>query len=476
MYLNTLKMIGMLTGGLGIVLGLLTVFGNSGELNLKKELQDDPPNIIVFIADDASVRDFGAYGNKAIQTPNIDQLAEGGLLFENAFLTTPQCSPSRISVLTSLYPHSTGAEDLHMPLPDGKKILPGYLNDIGYFSGHMMKTHYGPNADAQFDWYSENLSEDFPAFLNEASEDPFFLWVGFSDPHRGYGSAPEVHSPRDVIVPPTLVDDEATRRDLALYYDEIARMDGQIGQFMEELNNRGLTENTLVVFFSDNGAPFPREKGTLYDAGIQTPLIFHWPGEINTGLRYSGLSSIIDLTPTLMDIAGLNIPDTMQGESIKPILNDTTYPGREAVFSERNWHDSDEHMRSMRTNRYKLIRNEAYTHLPHGTPADLGGSPSFRSLYQLKQEGELNHAQSRLFQVPRPRVELYDLEKDPWEVNNVAAHPYYWQIARELSAQLDDWMEETGDFPPHMRVRDDHTDRVTGVWFSNEIPPMRNVD
>jgi len=476
MYLSSPKLLGIIFTGISMMLGLMINISHTGDQNSKLELQEEPPNIIVFVADDASVRDFGAYGNEVIKTPNIDQLADRGLLFENAFLTTPQCSPSRISVLTSLYPHSTGAEDLHMPLPDGMKILPGYLHEAGYFSGHMLKTHYGPHADAQFDWYSENLSEDFPVFLDEASDDPFFLWVGFTDPHRDYGDAPRVHDSENVIVPPYLVDDEETRADLALYYDEIARMDGQIGRFMEELDRRNIVENTLVVFFSDNGAPFPREKGTLYDAGIQTPLIFHWPKEINEGLQYNGLTSILDLTPTLMDIAGLSVPDKMQGKSIKPVLNDTSYPGREAVFSERNWHDSDEHMRSMRTERYKVIRNEAYTNLPHGTPADIGGSPSFRSLYQLKQEGDLNQAQSRLFQVPRPRVELYDLEKDPWEVNNVAAHPDYWQIARELSAQLDDWMEETGDFPPHMRVRDDHTDRVTGVWFSNEIPPMRNVD
>lgn len=438
--------------------------------------QEPLPNIIIFVADDASWRDSGIYGNQIIQTPNIDALGEGGLLFENAFLTTPQCSPSRTSILTSLYPHATGAEDLHMPLPESIKILPGYLSEINYFTGHMLKTHYGPNADAQFDWYSENLSEDFSRFLDEASGHSFFLWVGFSDPHRPYGEAPEVHSPEDVIVPTYLVDNYETRKDLASYYDEISRMDGQIGLFLDELEKRNIKENTLVIYFSDNGAPFPREKGTLYDSGIKTPLIFNWPANIEAGLRYDGLTSIIDLTPTLLDIAGIEISEKMQGNSIRPVLSDTNHPGREAVFSERNWHDADEHMRSIRTTRYKLIRNEAYTELPHGTPADIGGSPSFRSLIDVKNRGQLSFVQSRLFQVPRPRVELYDLQKDPWEVNNVAAHPDYWQLARELAAQLDEWMEKTGDFPPYKRIRDDHTDRLTGVWFSDEIPEMRNID
>lgn len=467
------KYIGSILLGFFILPGLLLTAFDNGSENVQ---QESSPNILIFAADDAGWRDSGAYGNEVIQTPNIDALAEGGLLFDNAFLTTPQCSPSRISVLTSLYPHATGAEDLHMPLPEGIKTLPGYLSESGYYTGHMLKTHYGPNADAQFDWYSKNLSEDFPAFLDEASGHPFFLWVGFSDPHRPYGGAPEIHSPEDVIVPPYLVDNVETRKDLARYYDEISRMDGQIGRFFEELEKRNLSENTLVIYFSDNGAPFPREKGTLYDSGIKTPLIFHWPAGIEAGLRYAGLSSIIDLTPTLLDITGIEVPDNMQGESIRPVLSDTSRPGREAVFSERNWHDADEHIRSMRTGRYKLIRNEAYTELPHGTPADIGGSSSFRSLIELKNRDQLSHAQSRLFQVPRPRVELYDLQKDPWEINNVAAHPDYWQLARELSAQLDNWMEKTDDFPPYMRVRDDHTDRLTGVWFSDEIPEMRNVD
>ena len=450
----------------------------SCESTHSNEVEIDPslPNIIIFVADDASWRDHGAYGNEVIQTPNIDLLAEGGLLFENAFLTTPQCSPSRISVLTSLQPHATGAEDLHMPLPDGMTILPGYLSQKNYFNGHMQKTHYGPNADNQFDWYSPDLSEDFPEFLDEAGEAPFFLWVGFTDPHRPYGTAPEVHDPADVIVPPYHVDDEPTRIDIAQYYDAITRMDGQIGAFMAEIERRGIQENTLVVYFSDNGAAFPREKGTLYDAGIQTPLIFYWPGKIDEGVRYDGLSTILDLTPTILELTGISIPDTMQGESILNTLTDQSEPGREYIFAQRNWHDADEHMRSLRTERYKLIRNDAYTELPHGTPADIGGSLTFRSLIQKRDNGELNEYQARLFDVPRPRIELYDIHEDPWEINNVAAHPDYWELARELSAVLDQWMEETGDFSPHVRVRDDHTDRLTGVWFSDKIPPMRYPD
>lgn len=446
----------------------------STEIQAQSSVSENSPNILIFVADDAGWRDSGAYGNETIQTPNIDKLAMGGLLFEQAFLTTAQCSPSRISILTGLYPHATGAEDLHMPLPEGTRIVPGYLSDAGYFTGHMRKTHYGPHANAQFDWYSEELSKEFPEFLDAASQQPFFLWVGFRDPHRSYGEAPKIHDPKDVFVPPYLADTPETRADLAQYYDEISRMDGQIGRFMAELDRREERDNTLVIFLSDNGAPFPRAKGTVYDAGVRTPLIFYWPDQIKKGSRHNGLTSVIDLAPTLLDLAGQPVPEQMQGASILPVLDGQTIPAREYVFSERNWHDCDEHIRSLRTERYRLVRN-AYIELPHGTPADIGGSPSFRSLYELKEEGNLTPAQSRLFEVPRPRIELYDLKEDPWEVDNLAAHPDYWEKARELARVLDQWIEDTGDFPPYIRIRDDHTDRMTGVWFSKEIPPMRNL-
>lgn len=435
-----------------------------------------PPNILVFVADDAGWQDFGAYGSEVVQTPAIDSLARAGLLVERAFLTTPQCSPSRISILTGRYPHATGAEDLHMPLPEGRRILPAHLSEAGYFTGHLRKTHYGPHADAQFDWYSEDL-RDIGAFIEESGERPFFLWVGFEDPHRPYDEAPVAparHEAAEVQVPPHLADTPETRADLVRYYDEIARMDANIGRMLAELRQRGRADDTLVLFLSDNGAPFPRAKGSLYDAGIRTPLIAVWPGVIEPGTRTDALTSVIDLAPTLLDVAGLAPSEEMQGRSLRALFEDPpAYAGREYVFSERNWHDTDEHMRSVRTPRYKLIRN-AYIELPFGHPADVSSSPSWYSLKRLHEQGALSEAQRAIFRAPRPAIELYDLDEDPWELNNLAGQADHAQTAYDLSRVLAAWMEETGDFPPTARLRQDHTDRVTGVWFSPEIPPMRN--
>lgn len=435
------------------------------------------PNILVFVADDAGWRDFGTYGNKAIRTPNIDQLAANGLKFEQAFLTTPQCSPSRISILTGKYPHSTGAEDLHMPLPKDETIVPTYLQKAGYYTGHMRKTHYGPHGNEQFQWYSEDLSSAFPQFLDKRDEQPFFLWVGFKDPHRPYqqNTIDRPHDPANVAVPPYLIDNQETRKDLARYYDEISRMDDQIGRFVEELERRGLRENTLIVFLSDNGQPFPRAKGSLYDEGTRTPLIFTWPKKISAGATYNGLTSVVDLAPTFLEVAGLAPQDDMQGQSILATLLDPTGPGREYVYSERNWHDTDAHIRSLRTKRYKLIRN-GYPHRAFPMPADLGNSPSWFSLLDKKQKEALTHAQSRLFENPRPTVELYDLNNDPWEVHNLADDPEHRKTAMKLARRLDQWINNTGDFPPTQRRRADHTDRVTGMRYRFDVPPMRNAD
>jgi arylsulfatase A-like enzyme len=438
------------------------------------------PSVIVLVADDLGWRDTGVYGNQFIRTPNIDQLARSGLRVAYAFGTAPQCSPSRISMLTGKYPHATGAEDLHMPLPDSERTLPSYLQAQGYFTGMMAKTHIGPAGERQFQWYSPETSTALPAFLDSAGTRPFFLWVGFHDPHRPYkrGVIPRPHSPARVVVPPYLADTPETRADLALYYDATARMDDEIGRMLDELKRRRLRDKTLVVFLSDNGAPFPREKGTLYDSGTRTPLILSWPGVTRAGSVFDlGLVSTVDLAPTILELAGVTPPGTMQGRSFRSLLSDPdSYAGRTYGYSERNWHDCDEHQRAVRTTRFKLIRTDAYTELPLCTAADIGASPSFLALRARAKAHQLTPAQQRLFEAPRARIELYDLDADPWELRNVADDPRYAKEVRELAAVLQDWIEQSGDFPAAYRVRDDNTDRITGVPFTTKIPPMRNPD
>jgi len=430
------------------------------------------PNILVLLADDVDWRDFGCFGNEGVHTPNIDALARNGLLFRRAFLTAPQCSPTRISILSGKYPHATGAEDLSTPLPEGQVFVSTYLQRKGYFTGLFRKKHFGPNGDKQFEWYSPRL-EAFGKFLDACGDRPFFGWVGFRDAHRGYqkGAFDPPHDPARVKVPPYLADTQGTREDLAMYYDEIARMDGNIGRFVSELKRRRLYEHTLIIFLGDNGMPFPRAKGTLYDAGVGTPLVMCWPGVIEPGGVYDDLVSVVDFAPTWLELAGIDKPADMQGDSLLDIIKDPSRPGRQYVFSERNWHDCDEHMRSVRGRRFKLIRN-AYLDVPFGTPADVAASPSWQDLYGLKGQNKLTAEQLLLFRVPRPRTELYDVQADPWELHNLAGQREYANIVRELNSVLDRWIAKTGDFPPHRRRRGDTTHRNTGVRFMKEIPPL----
>ena len=439
--------------------------------------QPTTPNVIVFIADDAGWRDFGCYGNPAIRTPTIDRLAREGMRFDQVFLTTPQCSPTRTSLLTGQYAHTLRTEDLHTPLAEGQTILPTHLKEAGYYTGLIGKTHIGPTAEAQFDFLepikqSEPQPDDFKSLLTEAADKPFFVWYAFSDPHRGYQSntIDEPHDPAEVVVPPYLVDNQETRQDLAMYYDEIGRLDQNVARVLQMLEEAGKSSNTVIFFLSDNGKPFTRAKGTLYDAGIRTPLIVRWPEQVKARSTYGGLLSAVHLAPTIMDLAGVEADTAMVGRSLVPILTQRATLADQFVFSERNWHDADEHMRSVRSDSFKLIKN-AYIEWPHGTAADLAGSPSHQALMQGKQQGTLTEAQKLIFQVPRPMIEFYNVKEDPWELNNLAYDVRYRPMIQQYYTVLRAWQEETNDFPPHLRRRYDHTDRVTGTIFSKDWYP-----
>jgi N-sulfoglucosamine sulfohydrolase len=185
----------------------------------------------------------------------------------------------------------------------------------------------------------------------------------------------------------------------------------------------------------------------------------------------------VDLMPTLLELAGVRRSESVQGRSFRELLAaPDSYTGREHVFSERNWHDCDEHQRAVRTARFKLVRTDAYTGLPLCSAADIGGSPSFLALRARARAGRLTAAQRRLFEAPRARLELYDLATDPWELTNVADDPAYAGRVRALAAVLQEWIEGSDDFPAAYRVRDDNTDRVSGVLFNTKIPPLRDPE
>jgi N-sulfoglucosamine sulfohydrolase len=419
-------------------------------------VQQARPNIVVFVSDDASV-DIGCYGVN-ILTPTLDSLATEGVRFEKAYLTAPQSSPSRSGIISGQFAHTINTEDLMDYMDNTVTILPTYLRQVGYKTACMLKLHWGEHATNQFDatisgGYNKDGSglwpttvPNFGSFIDSAGDNPFFIWVGFIDPHRGYirDACPQVNSVENVHVPPYLVDNDTTRRDLADYYDEISRSDNDIKAMIQEVRKRGKLDNTIFIYFSDNGFPFPRGKGSLYDAGIRTPLIISGKGVPKDKVHNNGLISLIDFAPTIMDLAGIETkPQQMYGESFKSIIQDPTKRGRESVFSERNWHGgAQEYIRSVRTEQYKYIWN-GRPELAFVSPGEVVKSPSFDELKKGLNAGSLTPAQSLIFASPRPEVEIYDVIADPYELNNIATEVP--EVAEQLRQLLNTWQLETND-------------------------------
>ncbi|HEY5311953.1 MAG TPA: sulfatase/phosphatase domain-containing protein, partial [Pirellulales bacterium] len=218
--------------------------------------------------------------------------------------------------------------------------------------------------------------------------------------------------------------------------------------------------NTLVLFLSDNGAPFPRCKTTLYDSGIGTPFIIRWPRQVLPERTSVSLVSSIDIAPTVLELAGVARSPTLQGVSLVPLLTDPAARVRSSIMAEHNWHDYSSYDRAVRTDHFKYIRN-GYLDLPLTPPADAVGSPTFQAMRRLLAEGRLTPAQRVCFQTPRPAEELYDLRVDPQEMHNVAAEAEYAGELTKLRKLLDEWRQQTHDRMPQVRTPDEF-DRQTG--------------
>lgn len=434
------------------------------------------PNIVVIIADDLGCDDIAPYHMAAARTPNLARLAREGMRFDRAFLTCSSCSPSRSSLITARYPHATGACELHQPLPADQVTFVERLRESGYWTAAAGKWHLGPHPKKRFDLVVEaaaplpaDVPRDgsgcehwLPTLDRRPADKPFFLWLAAFDPHRDYanGAVSPPHRPEDVAVPPFYPDTPAVRRDLALYYDEIARLDGYVGRLLDALSARGLVENTLVLFMTDNGRPFPRSKTTVYDSGIRTPLIIRWPAGIAPGTACGALVSSVDIGPTLVELAGAESSTSFQGRSFVRLLSDPSGSIRPAVFAEHNWHDFTARERAVRDPRYKLIVNER-PDLPGTPPADAVRGDTFQEMRRLRDEGGLTAGQGSVFVTPRPREELYDLETDPHELVNLAGDPRHEPALHRLREELATWSRETGDAAPQTLTPDKY-DRETG--------------
>jgi N-sulfoglucosamine sulfohydrolase len=431
--------------------------------------QTAPKNVVLIIADDLGL-DLGCYGNKVIRTPHLDALAKKGVRFTRAYATTASCSPSRASLLTGLYTHQSGQYGLqHAPHSQEAhphvQSLANLLRAAGYFTGIIGKVHVGPAQAYNFHAVLTKIpkggarnvagmAQQARDFLREANKRPFFLVYGFVDPHRskeGFGNElfpkdpDEVrYDPKKVLVPPHLPDRPEVRLELAEYYQSVTRMDRGVGLLQEELREAGRLEDTLIIFVSDNGIPFPGAKTTLYAAGVHLPLIVAGPG-VPGGRSNNALVSWVDIAPTVLDWAKAKGPAyRLPGRSFLPILGEENPKGWDTVFGSHQFHEITMYypMRSLTTRTHKYILNLAPSQ-PFPFPSDLWASATWQGI--RKRGDKIMGGRDVATFLQRPKEELYDLTKDPHELRNVAADPAYGEVLADLRRRLRAWQNETGD-------------------------------
>lgn len=426
--------------------------------------QTQTPNIVLFIADDVSWDDFGCYGNEQVETPNIDRLAENGLKFTNFYLTASSCSPSRNSIITGRYPHNTGAAELHTEPPIDMLSFPELLRKNNYYSVQAGKFHMGEYAKRGFDIVYEKLAENgdggeamWVKSISERPKDkPFFMWFAAYDAHREWGpnEFSGTHVPDELVPPFYLNNGAGTRSDLGKYYDEIKRFDYYIGEVTKELAAQNVLDNTMIIVMSDNGRPFPHSKTRVNDRGMKTPFIIHWPNAVkDKGNICTSLVSAVDIAPTIMTLAGIDAPEQFQGYGFEKLITEPGSKFRNYVFAEHNWHDYEAHERMVRNEDFMYILNSRPL-FPQMGPADAIGSPSFKELEALKDNGKLTAVQADVFMVPRPNEELYDCQRDTLQLLNVSSVPEYEAPLQDLRGVLSKWMRETGDDVPANLTKD----------------------
>lgn len=433
----------------------------------------DKPNILFAFADDWGWPYAGAYGDRTVKTPAFDRVANEGVLFTHAFVSSPSCTPCRGSLLTGQHFWRLGhGANLHSILPAEIPVYPELLSRADYFVGHTRKG-WGPGrTDERKQNPAGPTFKNFEQFLKQRPDDkPFCFWFGSSDPHRGYN--PQLRKemgidPDGVQVPPFFPDAHPVREDIADYYAEVQRFDSDVAGLIEKLEQIGELHNTIVVVSGDHNMPFPRCKTNLYDSGVRVPLAIRWPGKITPGRRVNDLVSLVDLAPTFLDIAGAPVPGQMTGRSLMNILTSQEEglvdKRRDCVFFGRERHCPCQEkpisggypMRAVRTHEYLYIRNFLPERWPAGTPyyqqayrenAWLGDCDNGPTKYYM-WANRFDPAVKPLYDLAfarRAGEELYDLKKDPYQMNNVAGEPDYMQIRAELSRKLIDELRRTKD-------------------------------
>lgn len=422
------------------------------------------PNILWLTSED-NCPFLGCYGDEFATTPNLDKLASEGFLYTHAYANAPVCAPARNTIITGIYATSGGNEHMRSNYFKSEiiKTYPEFLREGGYYCTNNVKTDYNTQSiDPQLIW--DECSRD-AHYKNRNPGQPFFAVFNTTISHESsiHDSIPDEklrHNPEEVPIPPYHPATQAIKHDWAQYYDKVEDMDAWVGEKLRELEESGLAESTIVFYYGDNGGVLPRSKRYVYETGTRVPLIIRIPEKFKhlfpakkSGSKINRLVSFVDLAPTLLSIAGINIPDYYQGNAF---LGSQKTEDPEYAFMFRGRMDERYDMsRAVRDSKYRYIRN----YMPHRIYAQhleyLWRAPSTRSWEQAYLSGNCNETQS-VFWNSKPAEELYDTENDPWEVNNLATDPAYVDIVNRMRTANREWMtrvKDAGFIPEADRVR-----------------------
>jgi len=422
------------------------------------------PNILWIVSEDNSPF-AGAYGDDFANTPNMDKLASEGFLYTHVHANAPVCAPARNTIITGVYANSNGNQHMRSSYEVSEiiRFFPLYLREAGYYATNNAKEDYNIATHQTRQIWDESSRQAH--YINREPGQPFFAVFNsnLSHEHKIHTRIPDEelrYDPQEVPLPPYHPDTPDIRRDWAEYYDHIETMDAWIGDMLRELEESGEADNTIVFYYGDHGGVLPRSKRYVYETGTHVPFIVRipekykdlWPAE-EPGSEVNRLISFVDLAPTLLSIAGISVPDFMQGE---PFLGDQKTPDPEYVFMFRGRMDERYDMsRAVRDQQYRYIRN----YMPYriyGQRLDyLWRAASVRSWEETCMKGECNEVQNKFWNT-KPAEELYDTENDPWEVNNLADDPAMQEVLERMRDANEEWINNIRDsgFIPEAELSD----------------------
>lgn len=478
---------------LGSIVGI-TMHGCTGNQEATKESSTtcESPNIIWFMAEDMSL-DLECYGTKGLQTPNLNRLANEGTRYTNCYCTSPICSPSRSAMMTGVHQNIINAQHhrsyRNSPLPTLYKPITYFLRNAGYtcILGDSLVFDGGTKIDCNFKtselgpWDGIRNFGLFDKELGfELEDQPFFAQISLKITHRGdwwseiRAQSPDPVNPDSIFLPPYMANDSIIKLDWARYLDQVEAMDREVGLILEKLEKLGIINNTLIIFIADNGISNIRGKGYLNDPGLHVPLIIRCPGRVPRGAVSDRLISTLDLSASIINIAGIELPEYI---SAIPFIGLNNAPERKYIYSSRDlWDEVPDQSRSVTTKEYRYIK-----HYMTNVPFDAHQAylefyrPAVHISRKLLRENKLSREQALFFQSYKPAEELYDKLNDPYELKNLATNPDYKNVLAEMRKYLEDWQlryEDVGLDPIQWEYVEHPAATNVLKWFKIQHPEL----